>query len=302
MERYDLVLASILYPAAGNSNPLLFSLSMLSLLFLTTLFGEAYLAIKAFSSNSPEKNALVLPILATSLLVDLVLLGVIYQCVHHGSHQRNRFKNEIKKASSEALSGRLPKLITIIRKNKITYTLPLFAPKESVAFAEFNAKSITASEPSHSLIKKEKTKTRPVYSNRFFENQPEDQKTKAKETSDILKLDNVVYRRLYSKDKIPMKHFVGYTSEDLHRYTTDDNRQIFKNLLDAPQFVAPRGHSGFVFRKEVHQDKSQVPFKLKFHGDARLLFTPPEEAKLNEESIALYRLSGAKTHNQMGRD
>jgi hypothetical protein len=70
--------------------------------------------------------------------------------------------------------------------------------------------------------------------------------------------------------------------------------------LDAPNFVPPKGHNGFLEMKK--DNLSAAHFKVKVaRSDLRLLFSSPKEAKVNGEKIHLSHLSGAKTHNQFGR-
>jgi hypothetical protein len=302
MPRMDMVMASIVGPvsAGATSTLLIVPFSILMLLGVVAL--ELYLFASAFFSESKEKNALALPILLFSVIIDSLLAAVTVNCLISAGQTRRKDRVDAKRSTNQALQGRLPDLVTVEVENEIRYMLPLFSPRLSTTepLPPVSVSQSVQEEPA--VEKKIKKKTRSSASNfmRFFQNDSVVEGVSSTSPKDIIKLDEVVYRRLYNHNKKPTSEFVGYTEKSLWELTQHDNHDAFKALLDAPNFVPPKGHNGFVEMKKTTSPAAHFKAKVA-RSDVRLLFSPPKDAKVNGEKVHLYCLSGSKTHKQFGR-
>lgn len=239
------------------------------------------------------------------ILFDIIAMIAIHQMTNNLKQINKDRKLSALQRNTDGLSSILPKLIT--REIKVndtisyTYSLPLF--EETQPKIINNTPSYDPDEKFKPRPAPEKLKSRPSFPIRLFEgvihpeqaHPPFNQKQ-----NDEVMVDGVTYRRMYNEAG-STKKFVGYTEAALTKHTTPANKETFKALLDAPRIVPPKNRQGFVKSKTKGSTSELANFKLKYHGDTRLLFTHVKEQPLGDESIKLYLLSASKTHQQIAR-
>lgn len=270
--------------------PLVFSISIL-------LLTEALTILSYYFSADHRDNEKVLPLVLTSIFINAITYIAMISILKQLEKNRVMAKSGALNTVNDSLSTMIPSLIThkVVVEGKTTYSyeLPIFTNPLAPVKNELPETSV---QPIDSNLK-QKTKSRPSHSIRMFK---PTQKSISMQ-SDTLIIDEISYQRLYNKDGKPTPHFIGYTDESLNSLTTPANRETFKSLLDRPRIVPPKDNQGIVFMKTNKHGQALAPFKLKSHGDDRLLFKHVSDETHNNESIKLYQLSGSKTHNQMSR-
>jgi hypothetical protein len=273
------------------------------LIFFILLLAEAYLLLSRYFSADEYQNKLVMPIALTSILVDIVAITIIIQTAIHLNNNNENRKNIALQDAANTLTNKIPNVITITTHNKTTgqtshaYSLPIF---NNIAPISPQLESSPESNEAPSNERHHKPKTRSPFFMGLFKPSIEP-KAAHRQNNDTFKLDGVNYYRLYNQDKKQTNIFIGYTKESLAQFTTPQNKNTFKKLMQYPCMVPPKGSQGFVFMKNKREDETLLPFKLKTLSDERLLFSLESDAKLDNEHIKLYQLSSSATHNQFSR-
>lgn len=272
-------------------------------LFFILLLAEAYPLLSKYFSTDEYQNKLVMPIALTSILVDIVAATIIVQTATYIDNNNEKRKNIALQDVSKTLASKIPNVITITTKNKTTgqashaYSLPIF---NNIAPISPQLESSSENNETPSNARHHKPKTRSPFFMRLFKPSIEP-KAALRQNNDTFKLNGVNYHRLYNQDKKQTNIFIGYTKESLAQFTTPQNKNTFKKLMQYPCMVPPKGSQRFVFMKNKREDETLLPFKLKTLGDERLLFSLESDAKLDNEHIKLYQLSSSATHNQFSR-
>lgn len=260
---------------------------------------ELGITLSHFLSSDNKDNAKVIPIILTSIMINVVAVITLFKTSAYLDIDFNRRKMSAVDKAETGLTGILPELIlikeTVDKKHVYSYELPIFQQRQPVIPAPLpktESGDINITEP-----QRKKVKSRPAYPNGLFKTTPQRETPPNNTLNDEIIRDGITYHRRYNQSG-PTNDFVGYDDTDLEKLTSVKNINTFKKLLNEPKSVPPRGHQGIV---RMPSADSATSFKLKSKGDERLLFSQVGEEEHNGQTIRLYRPSQSKTHNQMGR-